>query len=58
MARQMVGQYSASGQHMEDAERVRPGKLVDRAKPVRVASQYKSSSAQLLNPAILGVPFY
>jgi hypothetical protein len=32
-----------SGKHMEDAEPVRPGKLVDGAEPVRVACQYTSS---------------
>jgi hypothetical protein len=44
MARQMAGQYGALGKHMEDAEPVRPGKLVDRAELVRVACQYTSSS--------------
>jgi hypothetical protein len=33
-ARRMAGQYGISGKHMEDAEPERPGKLVDRAKPV------------------------
>jgi hypothetical protein len=48
------GQYGASGKHVEDAEPVRPGKLVDRAEPVRMACQYKSSSILLLYPENLG----
>jgi hypothetical protein len=51
-----MGQHGASGKHVEDAELAQPGKLVDRAEPVRVACQYKSSSAQLPSPANLEEP--
>jgi hypothetical protein len=54
----MAGQYGVSGKHMEDAEPVRPGKLVDRAEPVRVACQYSSTTEQLLYVANLGNPFF
>jgi hypothetical protein len=37
-----------SGKHIEDAKPVRPGKLVDRAEPVRVACQYTPYSEILL----------
>jgi hypothetical protein len=56
-ARRMEGKYGVSGKHMEDAQPVRPGKLVDRAEPVRMACQYTSSTKQLLYPANLESPF-
>jgi hypothetical protein len=55
-ARLMAVQYGVSGKHMKDAEPVRQGKLVDRAKLVRVASHYKSSTEQLLYAATLVSP--